>query len=222
MDLALIGGKYTWSNNHSVPTLERLDRVLISEDWQQKFPLSNLRKIPRFMSDHNPLVYNSELTVEQKSKPFCFETLWVQHPDFKQKIKNIWNEPVTAKNVVSTWSIKMNRVKFFLKGWGQNLKGETRKYKQMLKDELMALEALEEIDYLPTPLLERKHVLQVELMKLLNDEELYWHKRVSATWLLKGDNNTSFFHRVANGRKRKNTTFSLQHEDGVIEGKITY
>jgi hypothetical protein len=35
---------------------------------------------------------------------------------------------------------------------------------------------------------------------------------------LKGDCNTAFFHRVANGKKRKNTIFSLKHNDQVIEG----
>ena len=36
--------------------------------------------------------------------------------------------------------------------------------------------------------------------------------------MLKGDCNTAFFHRVANGKKRKNTIFSLNHKDQVIEG----
>jgi hypothetical protein len=31
-DLPLIGGKFTWSNNQSEPTLERLDRVLINTE----------------------------------------------------------------------------------------------------------------------------------------------------------------------------------------------
>jgi hypothetical protein len=35
---------------------------------------------------------------------------------------------------------------------------------------------------------------------------------------LKGDNNTTFFHRVANGKKQKNTIFSLNHDEHVIEG----
>jgi hypothetical protein len=37
-------------------------------------------------------------------------------------------------------------------------------------------------------------------------------------WLLKGDSNTAFFSRVANGKKRKNTIFSLKHNDHLIEG----
>jgi len=38
------------------------------------------------------------------------------------------------------------------------------------------------------------------------------------TWLLKGDNNTTYFHRCANGRRRKNTTLSLEDGDQLIEG----
>jgi hypothetical protein len=47
-----------------------------------------------------------------------------------------------------------------------------------------------------------------ELMKILEEEELYWYKRAHEKWLYEGDGNTEFFHRVANGRKRKNTIFS--------------
>jgi hypothetical protein len=35
---------------------------------------------------------------------------------------------------------------------------------------------------------------------------------------LEGDLNTIYFHRVANGRKRKNTMFSLKENDILIEG----
>lgn len=36
-ELALSGG-YTWSNNRKDPTLEKLDRVLISNSWEMEFP----------------------------------------------------------------------------------------------------------------------------------------------------------------------------------------
>jgi hypothetical protein len=41
---------------------------------------------------------------------------------------------------------------------------------------------------------------------------------VHEDWLLKGDNNTKFFHKIANGRKRKNTIISLEHEGNIIKG----
>jgi endonuclease/exonuclease/phosphatase family metal-dependent hydrolase len=60
-ELPLAGGKFTWSNNRKNPTLEKLDRVLISSSWEAEFPLYNLRKIPRYMSDHNPLIVRTDL-----------------------------------------------------------------------------------------------------------------------------------------------------------------
>jgi endonuclease/exonuclease/phosphatase family metal-dependent hydrolase len=73
-DVTLSGGLYTWSNNQINPTLERLDRVLMSLEWEILFPLTNLRKKPRFLSDHNPLIICSDQDRRKKSKHFCFET----------------------------------------------------------------------------------------------------------------------------------------------------
>lgn len=50
------------------------------------------------------------------------------------------------------------------------------------------------------------------------DEELFWHQKSHERWLLKGDNNTDFFHKVANGRCRKNTMHSLECDSFVTEG----
>jgi hypothetical protein len=36
--------------------------------------------------------------------------------------------------------------------------------------------------------------------------------------LLKGDNNIEYFHRIANGGKRKQTIYSLQNGDNIVEG----
>jgi hypothetical protein len=49
--------------------------------------------------------------------------------------------------------------------------------------------------------------LNVELLKILEEEGLYWFRKSHETWLLKEDLNIGFFHRVANGRKRKHTVF---------------
>lgn len=57
-----------------------------------------------------------------------------------------------------------------------------------------------------------------ELMKIMGEEELHWHKRSHERWLLKGGNNTDYFHRIGNGWKRKNTIFSLQDGEHIIVG----
>jgi hypothetical protein len=183
-DLPLNGGLFTWSNNHSDPTLERLDRGLINPDWEINFPLTNLRKTPRIMSDHNPLILCIDFGGKKKQKQFCFETSWIKHPEYIKKVTEVWGKEVAAKNAVEKWQIKLNRVKKFMRGWGQNIKGYSKRYKNTLKEELMSLEKEEEKGSLPTPLLERKTFIQTELMRILEEEELYWHKRSNQNWLL--------------------------------------
>jgi hypothetical protein len=125
---------------------------------------------------------------KEKTKQFCFETSWIKHPEYHKKVQEIWEKEVTAKNAVEMWYIKLNRVKKFLKGWGINIKGQNKRYKEILQKELGEIEKMEEVT-LTAQILERKTSIQTELLKILEEEELYWHKRSNLNWLLKGDNN---------------------------------
>ena len=49
---------------------------------------------------------------------------------------------------------------------------------------------------------ELRHHLKRQLTKLMR-EEIFWLQRSKATKLLQGDDNTKYFHLVANGRHRK-------------------
>jgi hypothetical protein len=65
-----------------------------------------------------------------------------------------------------------------------------------------------------------KHYLNEWLVHLLSEEEIKWYERPKTKDLLEGDNNTKYFHLVANWRHRKECIFKLEQEDGVIEGDI--
>jgi hypothetical protein len=119
---------------------------------------------------------------------------------------------------LETVQIKLKKVKNCLKGWGANIRGKDKKKKQDLHIELDMLEDLEEKGYISSIQACRKSQIQVELLTLLEKEEAFWQQRSREKWLLQGDNNTSFFHRVANGRKRKRTMFSLKDGDRTIQG----
>lgn len=54
-EIYISGGKYTWSNNQAHPTLEKLDRILMFESWEDMFPLVSVSKLVREISDHNPI-----------------------------------------------------------------------------------------------------------------------------------------------------------------------
>jgi exonuclease III len=64
IDISITGGRYTWSNNQENPTLERLDRYLASKSWEDLFPLCLVYKLPRELSDHNPVI----ITINSQQK----------------------------------------------------------------------------------------------------------------------------------------------------------
>ena len=140
----MTGGKFTWSNNHSDPTLERLDRVLVNKDWESIFPTVFVYKLPREVSDHNPLILSTQTSPPPKKIPFRFELTWLKDQNFTPVVKSIWDKPCHAHTALDRIQIKLKRFKQFFKGWGFNRQGEQKAKKKAMHEELLSLEQLEE------------------------------------------------------------------------------
>jgi len=63
-----------------------------------------------------------------------------------------------------------------------------------------------------------KHYLKERLVLLLREEEIKWYERAKVKTLLEGDDNTRFFHLVANGKHRKQHIYNLENDQGVVIG----
>ena len=87
-----------------------------------------------------------------------------------------------------------------------------------MQEELLILEHVEEEVSLSLDQLLRKSYLSSELFKLNDEEEIYWRQRSHDRQLHEGDNNTEYFHMMANGRKRKNTIVTMEDGDKLIKG----
>jgi hypothetical protein len=55
-ELYLNGRRFTWSNEREHPTLEKLDRVFLTVDWDTLYPDAFLSAMSTGPSDHCPLV----------------------------------------------------------------------------------------------------------------------------------------------------------------------
>ena len=123
-----------------------------------------------------------------------------------------------SKDSIAIFNIKLKRIKKYFRGWGSNLFGHNKKRRQELKNELSQMELLEESVGLSPEEHHLRFQIQVELFDLYSEEEAHWFQKAHGKWLLEGDLNTSYFHRIANGRRRKNSVQSLQNGEILIEG----
>lgn len=57
--------------------------------------------------------------------------------------------------------------------------------------------------------------IEGQLSLEIDNDEAYWEQKARANWLQLEDKNTTFFHRYASARRRKNTIGRLEHEDGT-------
>ena len=88
--------QFTWANTLPVPTYEKLDQVLTSIEWEQKFPLVTVQALQRAISDHTPLLVDSgEATHVGNRNVFSFELGWFEREGFIDLIAAEWaNESV--------------------------------------------------------------------------------------------------------------------------------
>jgi exonuclease III len=62
IELELSGRLFTWSNNRNPPTYEKLDRFLVSPEWDLHFNNVNVSGLSRYFSDHVPLCLKTDFT----------------------------------------------------------------------------------------------------------------------------------------------------------------
>lgn len=120
--------------------------MLASKEWEDIFPNIIVRKLPREISDHNPLILSSGPCKPQKHLQFKFENSWLNNPDFIPIVKQIWEKPCRAPSTLHKIQQKVMLLKQYFKGWGFNLQGELRKKRASISDELSKLETLEEMN----------------------------------------------------------------------------
>lgn len=70
-DLPFTGSRFTWSNNRENEGLimERLDRGYASEEWLSEFPHAYIHNLPITISDHGPILLNTQLDTSSRKVP---------------------------------------------------------------------------------------------------------------------------------------------------------
>ena len=94
-----------------------------------------------------------------------------------------------------------------MRRWARNVNGNFRKEKEELFRLAGDLDIKAESQILSQQELDLKQSVNERITQLLREEEIKWFQRAKTKDMLEGDNNTKYFHMVANGKRRKTRIF---------------
>jgi hypothetical protein len=183
-EIEMSGHRFTWANSRRVPTYERLDRVLVSIEWEQQYPLATVEALNREISDHTPLLLSlGEKGKAKKSAPFKFELSWLLKEGFFDVVHEVWRKENRGVTSMQRWQNKIRRLRQFLRGRANNLNGAYKKEKQELLRKAEELDKKAESQLLSQREWDLKQSIHERLNQLLR-VELRWFQRAKTNNIL--------------------------------------
>ena len=209
-DMGYKGSKFTWQRSNSPSTLirERLDRMLPDDDWCDLFPSWEVIHLPRYRSDHAPLLLKTGTNdnFRRGNKMFKFEARWLARDDCGKVVEDAWGASGGESIVARLELVSQN-----LSSWAAQVFGNLKRKKKR------ALARLNDLQQKPPDanILELCNAEAAALDEIHRLEESYWHARGRANEIRDGDKNTKYFHHKASQRKRRNSIHGMLDENGV-------
>lgn len=89
IDLTLQGAFYTWTREDDTIQASRIDRFLISPEWNDCFNAINQLALPSVVSNHRPILLKCG---DWESNPsyLKFENMWLEEEGCLEKVKAWW------------------------------------------------------------------------------------------------------------------------------------
>lgn len=211
-DFPFQGYQYTWERGRGTANWveEKLDRILVTAAWLEKFERARAWSESVPTSDHLPLLLLPIPTARtERVKRFRFENIWVKEDKCRELVWTAW-ERSRGEDI----TVRLGSCSSLIWEWG---KGLTKDFSKRLESSRKKMEALKNRT-------DRNSVLafgeaQRLYLNILNQQSDYWKQRAKVMWYREGDSNTKFFHNVVKGRRKTNRIDKLEDENSVWRHK---
>ena len=145
--------------------------------------------------------------------PFRFENMWLEEEGFKDQMKMWWgslNFNGTSSFVLDT---KLRALKDILKTWNKEVFGLIETKKGEALRQVVCWDEKEKCSTLNLEDCEARKEARESYKTWVLREEISWRQKSRELWSKEGDNNTGFFHRMANTHSRRNWLSKLKVND---------
>jgi len=216
IDLQLENAKFTWfkGDNHQIAS--RIDRILVSQEWDDVF--SNLKQYTtqRIISDHSPVTLQGGSWKKNKSY-FKFENWLLRTDSFTDRIRKLWDSFDYIGRPDYILASKLKALKHKLKEWNRSEQGSLGQQRKNVLEKLAVVENIATDRALTEDEATEKATLLLKLEGLIKNEEIYWRQRSRSVWLKEEDKNANFFHKMANAHKRYNNIDQLLIQGNIVQ-----
>ena len=130
-DLPLQGGPFTWRGGHNNQRMSRLNRFLVTADWESQFSNVIQCTLPRPVSDHCPVTLDSE-GIKSGPSPFRFENMWLKFKGFKDLLRGWWQSLHFFGSFSFVLASKLKALKGILRVWNKEVFGRVDLKKKAL------------------------------------------------------------------------------------------
>lgn len=141
--------------------------------------------LPRFNSDHLPILIRTDAIQPRKKRSFRCENWWLASEGFKEVCQR------SAQSGQENWFQVSSSFKQQVRQWAVKNKSPDVKLKE-IEQQMLALNYVRMDDQ--SKELEKK--LQIN-HKCLQLQEYFWHQRARVNWAVHRDQNSRFFHAMA-------------------------
>ncbi|XP_026384004.1 uncharacterized protein LOC113279527 [Papaver somniferum] len=186
-DLVFSGPRFTWSNMQQGPDLI----------------------LERDSSDHCPMHIGFNYQDTCMPRPLHFMAMWIEDPTCRDIIANSWSVNVVGSPAYKL-KAKLLSTKKGLRDWNKSSFGNIQTNISTIRKDLVDIHISNPTDTSNTSR------LKARLEYLYNLEELYWKDKSREVWLLEGDRNSPYFHRVTLFRRKGNAISWIKNSLNII------
>lgn len=212
-DVHLHGRSFTWSNERDQPTMSKLDRVLVSVDWEAAFPNCFMQARSTDISDHCPLLLSTNVASTHKRR-FHFERFWIKIPGYQEAVHRGWQCSVPPTQPFRHLDELLRNTARELQSWSQKCIGSINLQILIARELILHLDQVQERRALTSEEVVLRKEIKLKCLGLASLQRTIARMRSRITWLKEGDACTKFFQLHAKHRQQRKHISSIQTGTG--------